>query len=125
MECTEPLWLCICKQAVKCKGNRVDAGSSNVISAFASIDCTCTQYLKHKAFLLAWAKAKQAPCNKERAKTSYLQPLGTLGDLSVLSCLVLLEDPSLQGVLGHQMQGLLGFLSGHPFQETQVGLGVQ
>lgn len=54
-----------------------------------------------------------------------LQPLGILGNLCALSCLALLEDPYLQGVLGHQMQGLLGFLSGHLFQETQVDLGAQ
>lgn len=102
-----------------------DAGPSDVISALASMKCICTQCLNHKAFLLDWAKAEQTSYDKERAKTSYLQRLGIPGNLSVLSCLVLLEDPSLQGVLGHQMQSLLGFLSGHPFQETQVGLGVQ
>lgn len=54
-----------------------------------------------------------------------LQPPGILGNLSVLSCRVLLEDPSLQGTPGHQTQSLLAFLSGHPFQEAQVGPGVR
>lgn len=84
-----------------------------------------TQNLKHKVSPLDWAKAEQTSYNKERANTSYLQPRGILGNLSVLSCRVLLEDPSLQGAPGHQMQSLLAFLSGHPFQEAQVDLGVR
>lgn len=84
-----------------------------------------TQSPKPKVSRLDWAKAEQISYNKERAKTSYLQPRGILGNLSVLSCRVPLEDPSLQGAPGHQRQSFLAFLSGHPLQEAQVGLGVR